>query len=143
MPPGSPIEKFDDLAEGQRIGVVQGTVEESYVVDTLQLQPVKYPDFVTVYAALKTRQLDAWVAPALQAQTVMRSGDPATTVANTFSLGSTSWPTRLPKTTRRLIDALNSALDEVIAGRHLDEAVHRVGSAVPATGLEARVAGRS
>ncbi|OBF86197.1 amino acid ABC transporter permease [Mycobacterium sp. 852002-51163_SCH5372311] len=113
VPPGSAIKKFSDLAEGQRIGVVQGTVEESYVVDTLQLQPVKYPDFVTVYAALKSRQLDAWVAPSLQAQTVMRSGDPAVVVANTFSPGSFV-AYAVAKDNQPLLDALNSALDEVI-----------------------------
>ena len=69
VPPGSAIHKFSDLAAGQRIGVVQGTVEESYVVDTLHLQPVKYPGFATVYASLKTRQIDAWVAPARLAGT--------------------------------------------------------------------------
>ena len=52
VPPGSPIKRFGDLAAGQRIGVVQGTVQEAYVVDTLHLQPVKYPDFATVYANL-------------------------------------------------------------------------------------------
>ncbi len=35
VPPDSPIKKFTDLTAGQRIGVVQGTVEETYVVDTL------------------------------------------------------------------------------------------------------------
>ncbi len=53
VPPGSAIHKFSDLAAGQRIGVVQGTVEESYVVDVLHLQPVKYPGFATLYASLK------------------------------------------------------------------------------------------
>ncbi|WP_019732192.1 ABC transporter substrate-binding protein, partial [Mycobacterium avium] len=77
VPPGSAIKEFTDLAAGQRIGVVQGTVEESYVVDTLHLQPVKYPDFATVYASLKTRQIDAWVAPAGQAATTIQPGDPA------------------------------------------------------------------
>ena len=30
------------LAQGQRIGVVQGAVQEAYVVDTLHLDPVKF-----------------------------------------------------------------------------------------------------
>src|SRR5215217_497878 len=59
VPTGSPITGFDKLAAGQRIGVVQGTVQEAYVVDTLHLQPVKFPDYNTVYASLKTRQIDA------------------------------------------------------------------------------------
>ena len=63
VPSGSPITGFDQLRPGQRIGVVQGTVQESYVVDTLKLEPVKFPDYNTVYATLKTRQIDAWVAP--------------------------------------------------------------------------------
>ena len=37
VPSGSPIDSFDELGAGQRIGVVQGTVEEAYVVDTLHL----------------------------------------------------------------------------------------------------------
>jgi polar amino acid transport system substrate-binding protein len=114
VPPDSTIKKFTDLAEGQRIGVVQGTVEETYVVDTLHLQPVKYPDFATVYASLKTRQIDAWVAPANQASTAIRSGDPALTVAHTF--GTDDFVAfAVAKDNQPLVDALNSALDAVIA----------------------------
>ncbi len=114
VPPGSAIKKFSDLAAGQRIGVVQGTVEESYVVDTLHLQPVKYPDFATVYASLKTHQIDAWVAPAVEAATTMRAGDPAVLVANTFSPGGFV-AYAVAKDNRPLVDALNSGLDAAIA----------------------------
>ncbi|OBI25575.1 ABC transporter substrate-binding protein/permease, partial [Mycobacterium sp. E2238] len=114
VPPGSPIHKFSDLAAGQRIGVVQGTVEESYVVDTLHLQPVKYPGFATLYASLKTRQIDAWVAPGTLASTVVRPRDPAVTVANTFSPGNFV-AYAVAKENKPLIDALNSGLDAVIA----------------------------
>ena len=86
VPSGSPITGFDKLAAGQRIGVVQGTVQEAYVVDTLHLEPVKFPDYNTVYASLKTRQIDAWVAPSQQAQGTVQPGDPAQIVENTFSL---------------------------------------------------------
>ena len=34
-------------------------MQEAYVVDTLHLEPVKFPDYNTVYASLKTRQIDA------------------------------------------------------------------------------------
>jgi polar amino acid transport system substrate-binding protein len=64
VPAGSVIDGFDKLGPGQRIGVVQ----ESYVVDTLRLQPVIFPDYNTVYASLKTRQIDAWGAPSAQAE---------------------------------------------------------------------------
>ncbi len=114
VPPGSPITSFGDLGTGQRIGVVQGTVEEAYVVDTLHLQPVKYPDFATVYTSLKTRQIDAWVAPALQAATTLRSGDPAVIVANTYSPGGYV-AYAVAKDNKPLLDALNSGLDAVIA----------------------------
>ncbi|MCW2662708.1 MAG: amino acid transporter permease [Mycobacterium sp.] len=114
VPPGSAIHKFSDLAAGLRIGVVQGTVEESYVVDTLHLQPVKYPGFATLYASLKTRQIDAWVAPGTLASTVMRPGDPAVVVANTFSPGNFV-AYAVAKDNQALIDALNSGLDAVIA----------------------------
>ncbi|BBX64238.1 amino acid ABC transporter permease [Mycobacterium saskatchewanense] len=114
VPPGSAIHKFSDLAAGQRIGVVQGTVEESYVVDTLHLQPVKYPGFATLYANLKTRQIDAWVAPGTLASTVIRPGDPATVVANTFSKGTFVAYAVAPDN-QPLVDALNSGLDAVIA----------------------------
>ncbi|WAJ45269.1 ABC transporter substrate-binding protein/permease [Mycobacterium sp. Aquia_216] len=114
VPPGSPIKNFGDLAEGQRIGVVQGTVEESYVVDDLHLQPVKYPGFATVYANLKMRQLDAWVAPAALAANVMHPGDPAVVVANAFSPGDFV-AYAVTDDNPPLIAALNSALDAVIA----------------------------
>jgi polar amino acid transport system substrate-binding protein len=114
VPPGSPITGFDKLAAGQRIGVVQGTVQEAYVVDTLHLDPVKFPDYNTVYASLKTRQLDAWVAPSQQAVGTVKAGDPAQIVENTFSLDNFV-AYAVAKENKPLIDALNSGLDAVIA----------------------------
>ncbi|OBC10057.1 amino acid ABC transporter permease [Mycobacterium sp. 852013-50091_SCH5140682] len=114
VPTGSPITGFGKLAAGQRIGVVQGTVQEAYVVDTLHLEPVKFPDYATVYASLKTRQIDAWVAPSQQASGTVQPGDPAKIVENTFSLDNfVAWA--VAKENRPLIDALNSGLDAVIA----------------------------
>jgi polar amino acid transport system substrate-binding protein len=114
VPPGSAIHSFGDLAANQRIGVVQGTVEESYVVNTLHLQPVKYPGFATLYANLKMRQLDAWVAPGTLAANLMRPGDPAVVAANTFTPGDFV-AYAVAKDNRPLVDALNSGLDAVIA----------------------------
>ena len=114
VPPGSPITGFDKLAAGQRIGVVQGTVQEAYVVDTLHLDPVKFPDYNTVYGSLKTGQIDAWVAPSQQALGTVRPGDQAVIVENTFSLDNfVAWA--VAKENAPLIDALNSGLDAVIA----------------------------
>ncbi|WP_264993225.1 ABC transporter substrate-binding protein/permease, partial [Mycobacterium montefiorense] len=114
VPPGSPIKNFSDLAAGQRIGVVQGTVEESYVVDDLHLQPVKYPGFATVYGSLKTQQIDAWVAPAALAGNLMKPGDPAVVVANAFTPGDFV-AYAVANDNPPLIAALNSGLDAVIA----------------------------
>lgn len=114
VPRGSPITGFDKLATGQRIGVVQGTVQEAYVVDTLKLDPVKFPDYNTVYASLKTGQLDAWVAPSQQAQGTVQPGDPTEIIENTFSLDNfVAWAVATDN--QPLIDALNSGLDAIIA----------------------------
>ena len=114
VPSGSAITGFDKLAAGQRIGVVQGTVQEAYVIDTLRLQPVKFPDYNTVYASLKTRQIDAWVAPSQQAQGTVQAGDPAQIIENTFSLDNfVAWA--VAKENQPLIDALNAGLDAIIA----------------------------
>lgn len=114
VPNGSAITGFGELAPGQRIGVVQGTVQEAYVIDTLGLQPVKYPDYNTVYASLKTGQIDAWVAPSQQAQGTVQPGDPADIIENTFSLDNfIAWA--VAGDNQPLIDALNSGLDAVIA----------------------------
>jgi polar amino acid transport system substrate-binding protein len=114
VPSGSAITGFGKLAASQRIGVVQGTVQEAYVIDTLHLQPVKFPDYNTVYASLKTRQIDAWVAPSQQASGTVQAGDPAQIIENTFSLDNfVAWA--VAKENQPLIDALNSGLDATIA----------------------------
>jgi polar amino acid transport system permease protein/polar amino acid transport system substrate-binding protein len=114
VPTGSPITGFGKLAAGQRIGVVQGTVQEAYVIDTLHLQPVKFPDYNTVYASLKTRQIDAWVAPSQQAQGTVRPGDPAQIIENTFSLDNfVAWA--VARENQPLIDAINAGLDAIVA----------------------------
>jgi polar amino acid transport system substrate-binding protein len=114
VPSGSAIGGFNDLAAGQRIGVVQGTVEEDYVVDTLHLQPVKFPDFTTLYASVKNHQIDAWVAPSMEAAHVIRPGDGATIAGYTFGLGNfVAYP--VAKDNQPLVAALNAGLDAVIA----------------------------
>lgn len=114
VPSGSAITGFGELRAGQRIGVVQGTVQEAYVVDTLKLQPVKFPDYNTVYASLKTAQIDAWVAPSQQAQGTVRPTDPAVIIENTFSLDNFV-AYAVAKENAPLIGALNAGLDAVIA----------------------------
>ncbi|QKT13782.1 ABC transporter substrate-binding protein/permease [Rhodococcus sp. W8901] len=114
VPNGSAIKGFSDLNSSVRIGVVQGTVQDDYVVNTLHLDPVKFPDYNTAYANLKTGQIDAWVAPSQQAAGAIAPGDPASIVQNTFSLNNyVGWA--VAKGNQPLLDALNSGLDAAIA----------------------------
>ncbi|MDJ0314303.1 ABC transporter substrate-binding protein [Arthrobacter sp. H35-D1] len=110
----TPIKGFADLDEKTRIGVVQGTVQDDYVTNTLGFQPVRFKDYNIAYANLKNGQIDAWVAPSQQAEGQVKPGDGATiveSVVNTqnftaYAVNSKNQP---------LIDALNSSLDTVIA----------------------------
>ncbi|MFD4294731.1 ABC transporter substrate-binding protein/permease [Rhodococcus sp. NPDC058532] len=113
-PNGGPVRSFSDLNAGTRIGVVQGTVQDDYVVNTLKLDPVKFPDYNTAYANLKSGQIDAWVAPSQQAEGAIKPGDATSIVQNTFSLNNfVGWA--VAPGNQPLIDALNSGLDAVIA----------------------------
>ncbi|NLU84232.1 ABC transporter substrate-binding protein/permease [Rhodococcus sp. HNM0569] len=114
VPDGSAIQAFDQLDASTRIGVVQGTVQDDYVVNTLHLDAVKFPDYATAYANLKSGQIDAWVAPSQQAEGAIAPGDPTSIVQNTFSVNNyVGWA--VAKENQPLIDALNSGLDAVIA----------------------------
>ncbi|WP_077490026.1 ABC transporter substrate-binding protein [Sinomonas mesophila] len=108
------VKSFDDLTDGVRIGVVQGTVQDDFVTNTLKLEPVRFPDYNTVYANVKSGQVDVWVAPSQQAEGQVKAGD-GTTIAqkkvNTQNF--TAWA--VAKENLPLTDALNSALDAVIA----------------------------
>ncbi|WP_327094967.1 ABC transporter substrate-binding protein/permease [Nocardia vinacea] len=114
VPNGSGIKGFSDLGRGNRIAVVQGTVQDDYVVNQLHLDPVKFPDYATAYANLKSGQVDAWVAPSAQAEGQVKSGDGTTIIQNTFSLDNFVGYA-VAKNNQPLIDALNSGLDAVIA----------------------------
>ncbi|MGS2807493.1 ABC transporter substrate-binding protein/permease [Nocardia sp. MW-W600-9] len=114
VPQGSPLEGFGDLNNSTRIAVVQGTVQDEFVVNQLRLDPVKFPDYNTAYANLKSGQVDAWVAPSAQAEGAIEPGDGIVVSENTFSLDNFVGYA-VAKTNQPLIDALNSGLDAVIA----------------------------
>jgi len=110
----SKVNGFADLKEGVRIGVVQGTVQDDYVTNTLKLEPVRFPDYNTVYGNVKNGQIDAWVAPSQQATGQVKEGDNtkiAEKVVNTQNFTAYA----VNKDNQPLIDALNSGLDAVIA----------------------------
>ncbi|MFI5500159.1 ABC transporter substrate-binding protein/permease [Nocardia asteroides] len=114
VPQGSPIKGFGDLTGSTRIAVVQGTVQDEFVVNQLGLDPVKFPDYNTAYANLKSGQVDAWVAPSAQAEGAIKPGDGIVVSENTFSLDNFVGYA-VAKNNQPLIDALNSGLDAVIA----------------------------
>ncbi|MFE6923736.1 ABC transporter substrate-binding protein/permease [Nocardia sp. NPDC057663] len=114
VPQGSAIKGFGDLNAGTRIAVVQGTVQDEFVVNQLGLDPVKFPDYNTAYANLKSGQVDAWVAPSAQAEGAIKPGDGIVVSENTFSLDNFVGYA-VAKNNQPLIDALNSGLDAVIA----------------------------
>ncbi|WP_039803118.1 ABC transporter substrate-binding protein/permease [Nocardia araoensis] len=114
VPTGSAIKGFADLNRSTRIAVVQGTVQDEFVVNQLHLDPVKFPDYNTAYANLKSGQVDAWVAPSAQAEGAIKPGDGTSVSQNTFSLDNFVGYA-VAKNNQPLIDALNSGLDAVIA----------------------------
>ena len=113
-PTGGSIKGFGSLGQNTRIGVVQGTVQDDYVVNTLHLEPVKFPDYATAYANLKSGQIDAWVAPSQQAEGAVKPGDGTAIIENTFSVNNfVAWAVAPDKP--KLVATLNSGLDAVIA----------------------------
>ena len=113
-PAGGDIKGFGSLGKNTRIGVVQGTVQDDYVVNTLHLDPVKFPDYATAYANLKSGQIDAWVAPSQQAEGAVKPGDGTAIIENTFSVNNfVAWAVAPDKP--KLVAALNSGLDAIIA----------------------------
>ncbi|MGY3567590.1 substrate-binding periplasmic protein [Sinomonas sp. RB5] len=111
---GAKVKSFDDLKQGVRIGVVQGTVQDDFVTNTLKLDPVRFPDYNTVYASVKSGQVDAWVAPSQQAEGQVKPGD-GTTIAQKKVNTQNFTAYAVAKDNQPLTDALNSALDAVIA----------------------------
>ena len=110
----SKIKGFEDLNERPRIAVVQGTVQDDYVTNTLKIEPVRFPDYNTAYANVKNGQVDAWVAPSQQATGQVKDGD-GTVIAEKTVNTQNFTAYAVNKENQPLIDALNSGLDAVIA----------------------------
>jgi polar amino acid transport system substrate-binding protein len=108
------VKGFKDLTDKTRIAVVQGTVQDDYVTNTLKLEPVRFADYNTAYANLKNGQVDAWVAPSQQATGQVKEGDGTAIVESVINTQNfTAYAVNSEN--KALTDALNSALDAVIA----------------------------
>lgn len=110
----STIKGFKDLKGDVRIGVVQGTVQDDYVSNTLGIQPVRFPDYNAVFANVKNGQVDAWVAPSQQATGQVKPGD-GTTIAESVINTQNFTAYAVNSENKALIDAINSGLDAVVA----------------------------
>lgn len=110
----SEIKGFADLTDKTRIAVVQGTVQDDYVTNTLKFEAVRFPDYNTAYANLKNGQVDAWVAPSQQASGQVKDGD-GTAIAEEVVNTQNFTAYAVNSENKALTDALNSALDAVIA----------------------------
>ncbi|MEU5672381.1 ABC transporter substrate-binding protein [Micromonospora sp. NPDC047762] len=112
VPAGSPITGFDQLA-GKRVVVVQGTVQDDYATGK-QLNPVRVPDYNGAINQLKAGTADAWIAPAeIGEKSAADSKGKITVAAKQLSPAPTAYA--VAKGNDKLREALNKALDEVIA----------------------------
>lgn len=110
----SKVKSISELKEGVRVGVVQGTVQDDMVTNQLKLDPVRYPDYNTAYANVKSGQIDAWLAPSQQAEGQIKEGD-GTKIQEKKVATQNFSAYAVAKDNQPLTDALNSALDAVIA----------------------------
>ncbi|WP_433119644.1 ABC transporter substrate-binding protein [Micromonospora sp. CA-246542] len=112
VPAGSPIKGFDQLT-GKRVVVVQGTVQDDYATGE-QLDPVRVPDYNGAINQLKAGTADAWIAPAeIGEKSATDSNGKITVAAKQLSPAPTAYA--VAKGSDKLREALNKALDEVIA----------------------------
>jgi polar amino acid transport system substrate-binding protein len=107
------IKTIAELNADQRIAVVQGTVQDDYVTNTLGIEPVRFPDSNTAYANVKSGQVDAWVAPSQQATGQVKTEDGVSILEKTINTTNfTAYA--VAKDNQPLIDALNAGLDAVV-----------------------------
>ena len=112
VPAGSAVKGFADLT-GKRVTVVQGTVQDDYATKN-NLNPVRVPDYNSALNQLKTGTADAWIAPAeIGEKSAADSGGKVKLVEKQLSPAPTAFA--VAKDNPALLDALNKALDEVIA----------------------------
>lgn len=109
----SGITSFDQLA-GKRVVVVQGTVQDDYATGK-NLDPVRVPNYNAALGQLKAGTADAWISPAEIGDKMAREQGGGTVVLATKELSDAPMAFAVARNNDKLREAVNKALDEVIA----------------------------
>lgn len=129
----SGITSFDQLA-GKRVVVVQGTVQDDYATQK-NLNPVRVPNYNAALGQLKAGTADAWVSPAEIGEKLAKEQGGGTVVLTAKELSDAPMAFAVAKDNDKLREAVNKALDEVIADGTWTKLVEQYypGRAVPPT----------
>jgi polar amino acid transport system substrate-binding protein len=128
----SGITSFDQLP-GKRVVVVQGTVQDDYATQK-NLNPVRVPNYNAAIGQLKAGTADAWVSPAEIGEKMAKEQGGGTVVLAAKELSDAPMAFAVAKNNDKLREAVNKALDEVIADGTWTKLVEQYypGRAVPA-----------
>ncbi|MET9270469.1 ABC transporter substrate-binding protein [Kribbella sp. NPDC003557] len=109
----SGITTFDQLS-GKRVVVVQGTVQDDYATSK-NLNPVRVPNYNAALGQLKAGTADAWVSPAEIGEKMAKEQGGGTVILAAKELSDAPMAFAVAKNNDKLREAVNKALDEVIA----------------------------
>jgi polar amino acid transport system substrate-binding protein len=128
----SGITSFDQL-QGKRVVVVQGTVQDDYATGK-NLNPVRVPNYNAALGQLKAGTADAWVSPAEIGEKMAKEQGGGTVILAAKQLSDAPMAFAVAKNNDKLREAVNKALDEVIADGTWTKLVDQYypGRAVPA-----------
>ena len=128
----SGITSFDQL-QGKRVVVVQGTVQDDYA-NSKGLNPVRVPNYNAAIGQLKAGTADAWVSPAEIGEKMAKEQGGGTVILAAKQLSDAPMAFAVAKSNDKLREAVNTALDEVIADGTWTKLVEQYypGRAVPA-----------
>ncbi|MGW5192937.1 substrate-binding periplasmic protein [Kribbella sp. NPDC004138] len=128
----SGITNFDQLT-GKRVVVVQGTVQDDYATGK-NLNPVRVPNYNAALGQLKAGTADAWVSPAEIGEKMAKEQGGGTVILAAKELSDAPMAFAVAKNNDKLREAVNKALDEVIADGTWTKLVEQYypGRAVPA-----------
>jgi polar amino acid transport system substrate-binding protein len=110
---GSGITKFDQLP-GKRVVVVQGTVQDDYATKQ-NLNPVRVPNYNAAIGQLRSGTADAWVSPAEIGEKMAKEQGGGTVILAAKELSDSPMAFAVAKNNDPLREAVDKALDEVIA----------------------------